>query len=1186
VTVRAEIGDAGGDLVRALAGGRATLLVGQRHSPGFLDGLKQDIAAVVGRSGNDLIELLSGVIGDPSIEGLRRVLEARPASPELVKTADNPWSYVLTSAIDPQVHEAFRRPVSSGRQLRVFFAGSSGTLARTGPATLTLLRLFGALDEIQPAYRPPETSLELRRRTRLELPIVLNELPYMIGPGGHLVVTGVGSDDWLDLETLALSCTDLPKASIHWFDAPEQRVSLDELQQLFGNRLRHHSNSLTDELQFALETDEGVLLQRAREQLLHPSARRITVRRGGSPVVVTFSPEEWRRLTQVAIVLDDEVTEPPPPHAVAEERQAFRDFLYRVQRVPDWTGVARGFIFERDAAQSLLALVEGELATPRSVHASDSSAPSDATERSSRRSILIEGAPASGKTRLLHWLAFHLRLAGHVVAFVFPTRGRTSFEQVERACRLLEDRTKAPVAVIVDNLEASDYEALSEVLASSGRRSVVIGALSTLRSRAELAGLTGFTDEFPRPRASYVPFALSSTLGDQEADRFLDFLVTRGFSEIPLARDVIQQRLFLLLLYRLLPDSRGNIHLAVGQEYERLVTALERQLETDSDEPTQETDIWRIQLAALRAQLFPDLEAAAPPTESPFRHDPEVAGAVQLSLLCSLIERPIALDLLLRTQGQQFLSRYTAFSRAMDETALLQETLLDAEGTIGIEAEHPFVADVALRTLIPDRATQLALLALVVKAIHWDESAMPGENVDQDYAVSVLQAVGPRGASAERFTSARCMQQLVDLLREIRVIRQVRLPSLLLLEANALRLLTNVDTSSLEDALSRYQSAIEILNEAEQLLTARRPSASRSSQLQSILTTRGVVHGYICGAVLRQYAEADAGRRSSLRRILEQHLDEVNSDTIRARSIGGATYFPLDVSFWAHRDQLERIPDLTDAERVSLLAKLESVLDMASEEPIEQSQFERYQRRLVDLAQLQGQVQVAESLASELRARGDFSADCVLARRKAIDPITRRIRSAAVAREVLNGLLGFAPKVLGSEEALSLMHHLWIGANLEGQVLGGEQPVFARCTRSDWLTWQRILENRLALPANTASPYLNFCLAWTLLELDESLKAMQVLRSNEVLAAGNRRRVGALVVITDNEGNPIEYSGTVRRLDGQLAVLYVPRLLGEIRASARVQAALSTSVHIGDEWRFGLSANYQGVLPWPISQGR
>jgi hypothetical protein len=377
---------------------------------------------------------------------------------------------------------------------------------------------------------------------------------------------------------------------------------------------------------------------------------------------------------------------------------------------------------------------------------------------------------------------------------------------------------------------------------------------------------------------------------------------------------------------------------------------------------------------------------------------------VRLALFCSQIERPLSLDLLLRTQGTTFLSRYQAFSHAIEETALLQESVLDAEGTTGVEAQHPFVAEVALRTLLPDRPTQLRLLTRLIDAVRWEDTALPGENPDQDYLVSVLQAVGPRGASAEKFGSPPSLMQLVELLGEVRLVHGARLPQLLLLEANTLRLLANVETSNFEDSIERCSEAIEILFEAEQLLAARRPSISRSAQLQNALTTRAAVHGFICGACLREYSNADPAQRSRLRGMLREHLDEVNRDTVRARSLGRASYYPLDVSFWAHRDQLERLPDLSDEERVSLLGALESVLEIAAEEPIETGQYDLYQSRVADLAQLQGKIEIVEAIATELRARGDFSADCILARRKAIDPQTRTIRSTTAAEEALNDL--------------------------------------------------------------------------------------------------------------------------------------------------------------------------------------
>ena len=126
--------------------------------------------------------------------------------------------------------------------------------------------------------------------------------------------------------------------------------------------------------------------------------------------------------------------------------------------------------------------------------------------------------------------------------------------------------------------------------------------------------------------------------------------------------------------------------------------------------------------------------------------------------------------------------------------------------------------------------------------------------------------------------------------------------------------------------------------------------------------------------------------------------------------------------------------------------------------------------------------------------------------------------------------------------------------------------MYASCTRDDWITWRRILEARLALPANEASPYLNFCLAWALLSMDEPVRALQVLRANEALAIGNRRRIGTLAVITDTDGAPIQYQGIVRRVEGQQVVVYVARLLTEVRVPARVQSALAVAVHVGDEW--------------------
>src|SRR6266542_6199360 len=86
-------------LATALAAGRAVLLLGQRHSPGLVDGFKHDMAAITGRrEGDTTIRLLAGLGDDSAIEGLRRALDRHQVAQELVAIAENPWAYVLTTA--------------------------------------------------------------------------------------------------------------------------------------------------------------------------------------------------------------------------------------------------------------------------------------------------------------------------------------------------------------------------------------------------------------------------------------------------------------------------------------------------------------------------------------------------------------------------------------------------------------------------------------------------------------------------------------------------------------------------------------------------------------------------------------------------------------------------------------------------------------------------------------------------------------------------------------------------------------------------------------------------------------------------------------------------------------------------------------------------------------------------------
>lgn len=1163
-------------LLRALAAGRGVFLLGQEYAGAAMQDVLRDVAAVlkVQPATNVRSQLLENVEA-ADVPNLRRAFDLHTPSEELVELATIPWSLVLTSAVDSTPIEAFRRATVGGRRLRLLFPGQTrGQLVKRAADSLTVVRLFGSLEEQDERFLPPLSRLALRQRQSFEVAAILHQLPSFVGPHGCLVVVGMSRDDWLDLDSLALACTDLPSGSLHWFGDDDPPAELGVL----GDVLVPHLGRLADVLSRQAGSREVVELDQARSRLIKPGARTVhaTFARGGS-TTLQFTPEEWRNVSQVGLVLDDDAVAPVQPMSPEEERDAFRTFLRRPQHLPDFDGVSRGFIFERQVAPVILERIEAALTKLGSVHDVAANA-GDATRvyRSSRLPILLTGPPACGKSRLLHWLTYNLRVRGHVVLYVLTPAGRIHFESVERACRIIESKGAQTVVVVADDLDEHGYTQLNEHLASAGRNAVVVGALSALRTSSAV-------DEDPRTvteSAHVASAAVPSRLTADEVTGFSAYLADHGFSNMALAPHEVGERYFLLLLHRLLPDARGNIHLALTDQYDRLLSAIDH-LRSDEEGGTSGDD-WRDQLQAIRRQLFPDEDLPHPERGSPLAHLEGGVQAVNLCLFCAQIGKPLPLDLLVQTVGSRFLRGYREFANVLDETGLLQEVEVDSAGTTVLDADHPVIAQLTLASVMPRRSEQLGLLGLLVDAVSWDESAFPGDRPDQDYAIEVLQAVGPRGVAEREFESSEALLAIVSILGRLRTEQGVLLPKLLVLEANTLRLLADRGSADHVTALGRTEAALEVLDKAEQILTARRATTARNGELRNVLNTRAAVHGYMIGNFLREYRQESYPEKASLRGRILDGLEEVERLAGRSRALGTASFYPLDVTFWVYRDTLEQLPDLTDGERIRFLERMEEVLDSANEEPIEANQIERYRRRAVNLAQLEGNLDLSLGLAEDMRLQGDFSGVCLLVRSEVFEPGTRVVRSRSAAEAGIRRLEDYGLSVFDSVEALDLMHRLWMASFIPGGQVGGPDPVLASCSTDDWHRWRRILEARARLAGPSQNLFLGFCLAWVLFQLDEPRLATQEIRAVEPLSSGSRRRVGSLIVLTDAGGSARRFPASVRRHEGDVIIVYIPALVSELRLPPAVTTRFAVMPQVGDEVQLEVGLNYRGLLAWRV----
>jgi len=149
-------------LLQCIAAGRAVLVLGQRHTPGLVDDLIRDIAALSGTQPQANLHEQMQQLGTPSrVEEVRRAFTRHVPQDVLIEIASCPWSLAITSAIDPVPFEAFARTGGgASRRLRILYPPQARALsATTNPAALSMVRLFGSVDEQTVTQLPPLTRL-------------------------------------------------------------------------------------------------------------------------------------------------------------------------------------------------------------------------------------------------------------------------------------------------------------------------------------------------------------------------------------------------------------------------------------------------------------------------------------------------------------------------------------------------------------------------------------------------------------------------------------------------------------------------------------------------------------------------------------------------------------------------------------------------------------------------------------------------------------------------------------------------------------------------------------------------------------------------------------------------------------------------------------------------------------------
>jgi hypothetical protein len=1132
-------------LRQAILDGEAMLILGQDHTPGFVDSVLRDANSLLTLEAvpASLPELYARLADTPGKNTIDALLKASP-SIGLLEVASLPWTAVLTTAVDTTVLAAMRGAGGQRRVVEVSSAQLASILHLRSTQVLHLVRAFGSVDGAGETA-VPDSAQALTRRRMLELPQVVSQLARLVGLRGVVVVDGVSDRDWLGstgLEMLCLAFQQLPQGRVFWFDA--NRVTLPS-----GNLGIHVEElPLSEHLKLWLrDSGMGTAVQAARERVFGVGDRVLTLRGPGLDRTVVIGAKEWRDVNRIGQLLDDDSLV-----QLRSEHTEGREGLVRYLRqshagVPEWRGPAKRYIFERrvvgDLIDDIVAFIEG----PKASILSDSH---QALPR--RVPYMLSGPPASGKTVGLLHAAWQLRNTKQLcVLWLVPGVAGIDVVAIERVCRTLEQRGVRWSVLFADGLEMDEYIRVHQRLSAAGRRVVVVGTESTSPFQQ-------------RSAVDVKRFELTPNIEDEELRAFQRYLTSHKLH----SHETTTTSDFLRLLCGVVPEIQFGALPSLLEEYERVVSVVRQTAESVDDVPG-------TALGQQLRKLFPeliDLTGDGAP-KSKFDADKDLRQLLHLILFTAQLERPLPVDIALSVLGGGVLGKFPSFEAAFEKTALVQDVALDQEGTRGFTTAHQLHAEWLLQGLVPRRAKQLDLLEQLALGIRWLPDAFPGDNPPQDYVLDLLKTVGPRGRFARFYNFKAGLERLATVISEVRQRFVMEQPRLLALEALILGDLAQMDSEERDTRLGRCTLALQLLGRAEDILQQRRPSEARNFELQRTLTQAADIRGTMINIWLRQPGDGGSPNVTS---ILEE-LKLIERDAMRARSYD-AQYHPIDIVCWSHRDAVDWLPeDVDQVVRESLIGAMESALDVAEEEVVrDPEQLSRYEEKRVQVAERRRDWQVSEALAQRMREKGDFAGEVSISR--------YRVKDDADPSACLTELLRFwkwRPEVFRSLYAVRHMQKLWTRVFLRER-LGEGDPKRVAATSPEWGMLADVCRARLSFEEDQDQPFTLFMLGWSLYQLDEPKDARRVFERLERQSLGMARRVGELAYLTDATGRPRSYEGQVVHARPAQVKIRVPALDVVIDLRPEVETRMAPAgFRMGEIIDISVALNYRGITLAP-----
>jgi hypothetical protein len=884
-------------------------------------------------------------------------------------------------------------------------------------------------------------------------------------------------NDWVGSRELATVLLALEKGQAHFFSATDSLHCDPVIKRLVqSGQVVLHAQSLASVLNEGYSS--GALSFEVRREL-QKEGHFLSL--GDTPIEV---PDHlWSQTSRSAIVLDDAKLERAAAQSDERRYIAFRNFLSDSGTKPVWSAYEAGFALERDFEKDLLQLVLLRLKT----------------KGASNDPIVLHGQTGTGKSVALGALAYHIRREKkYAVLFIERRPQALIASDLDQFCKWADDTGFAATVIIWDGMVLIDqYASFLKNLLGRGRNVIVVGSAYKLDA-----------NEANQRFLINAP----SNLSPAEIGRFKELI---GQFEPTLSNrfeGVLQKNdtTFLVALYRLLPETRGQVKYGLQRETSEAELVIKHQ--AGRLEPEFEGGV--LAAAFQRSGILNRLEVL-PDTKK------EVCGEMlsPTEELVGLIMVPgrfglkVPIELVIRMLGRSRMANFHKIFESID----IFKWHSDNQGNIFICARHPLEAKLICQTRLGGPRLEVEFAKRLLMEI--EDSKDRSEDSQIQFAADLLRNLGPNGPEKKLYASY--YEDIASCLAKLRLERNVENPRIMLQEASLLREAV-VAIQSVETQVAERLTLLDRATDTLKKALTRLPVEHRTRRLRAMLLVElASTYGTKVRELLREGCSSSD---------IMDNFYKTRRYAYETRSLQPEDFFSIDVISWSTKDLIIGAR-IDDASRLEVIVDLLSMFESCDQESMSMRDKEIFNRRRAEFGTLLADDTLKQDALKQLEMMGSRAGYYLNALIIAKEDVNSPSISPEGLRHIYAAVEYLQNNYLSIESdgrCLFLLLRYWWLMKARRSIFGGERQLLP-FDAEDWKYAISIIDRLMSLDEIYQTPmnrYLRAVGTWSLGYYHDAREIWKELQQISDSVTG-RRRVVKSYVSSNPDGTATLFSGTV-----------------------------------------------------------